>query len=234
MAEWAPKRFWTCATVEPAGDGFAVHLDGRPVRTPAKTPLILPKPALAQAIAVEWDAQQGLIRPETMPMTRMANSALDKVAPLHGAVVVEVAGFGGSDLLCYRAEAPAPLVARQVRAWDPLLDWIAVEGAPLVVTAGLMPVVQPEGSLARLRDRVAGHDPFRLTALHDLVAITGSLVLGLAIAAGRIAPEEAWDLSRIDEDWQAEEWGADEEAAEAAALRRAALLDASRFFGLCG
>lgn len=235
MAEWAPKRFWTKAAAEAVEGGFAVLLDGRGVKTPAKTALVLPTLAMAEAVAAEWDAQQGLIRPETMPVTRMANSALDKVAPLHAAVVAEVSGFGASDLLCYLADEPEPLVARQRAGWDPLLDWAAVHlGARLVQTGGLMPVAQPEASVARLAEHVAGHDAFRLAALHDLVAITGSLVLGLALAAGRITPDEAWALSRIDEDWQAEQWGTDEEAAEAAALRRVALGDAARFFGLCG
>ncbi|MFT4150565.1 MAG: ATP12 family protein [Paracoccaceae bacterium] len=235
MTAWAPKRFWQAATVEPAEAGFTVRLDGRPVKTPAKTLLVVPTQAMAQAIAAEWDAQQGLVRPETMPMTRMANSALDKVGPLHPAVVDEVAGFGGSDLLCYRADAPEELAARQRQGWDPLLDWAATRlGAPLVQTVGVIHVAQSPESLARLRGHVAGQGAFPLVALHDLVAITGSLILGLAVAEGRLTPEQAWALARIDEDWQAEQWGIDDEAAEHAALRRAALMDAARFYGLCG
>ena len=235
MSEWAPKRFWTSAAAVPAEAGFTVHLDARPVRTPAKAALIVPTEAMAQAIAVEWDAQTGTLRPETMPLTRMANSAIDKVAVLQPQVVAEVAGFGGSDLLCYRADAPEDLVARQARGWDPVLDWAADHlQAPLLRTAGVMHVAQPEASLATLTAHVAAHDPFRLTALHDLVAITGSLVLGLAIARGHLTPEAAWTLARIDEDFQAEQWGVDEEAAEQAALRRQALLDSARFLGLCG
>lgn len=235
MTAWAPKRFWTAATAEPAEGGFTVRLDGRGVRTPAKTPLRVPTLAMAEAIAAEWGAQEGLVRPETMPMTRMANSALDKVAPQHAGVVGEVAGYGASDLLCYRADAPEELVTRQGRGWDPLLDWAAVRlGAPLRPTTGIVYVTQDAAALARLRDRVAAQDAFRLVALHDLVAITGSLVLGLAVAEGRIAADEAWALSRIDEDWQTAQWGIDEEAAEHAVLRRAALLDAARFYGLCG
>lgn len=235
MAEWAPKRFWQAATVVPAEAGFTVRLDGRPVRTPAKTALIVPTSAMAAAIAAEWDAQEGTVRPETMPMTRMANSAIDKVAILHPQVVDEVAGFGGSDLLCYRAEGPDDLIDRQRQGWDPLLDWAAVQlQAPLAQTEGIMHVAQPSDSLERLGGLVAAHDPFRLTALHDLVAITGSLVLGLAIAQGRLTPDDAWTLARIDEDFQAEQWGIDEEAADHAAFRRQALLDAARFLGLCG
>lgn len=235
MTGWAPKRFWTSANVDAVEGGFAVRLDGRGVKTPAKTPLVVPTHAMAQAIAAEWDAQQGLVRPETMPMTRMANSALDKVGPLHAQVVDEVSGFGGSDLLCYRAHGPEALVQRQAAAWDPLLEWSATAlSAPLRQTAGVIHVAQDRSSLARLRARVASQDAFRLVALHDLVAITGSLVLGLAVAEGRLDVAEAWGLARVDEDWQAEQWGIDDEAAEHAALRRAALVDAARFYGLCG
>lgn len=231
---WAPKRFWTEARAVPAaGGGFTVHLDGRPVRTPAKAPLILPTEALARHVAAEWDAQEGEVRPETMPATRMANSAIDKVAPQHAAVVDEVARYGGSDLLCYRAEAPAELAERQ-RAWDPVLAWAAEElGAPLLVTAGVIPVAQPAGALARLRGHVAALPPAELAAMHDLVAISGSLVLGLAVGRRRMTGTEAFALSRIDEAYQAEKWGRDEEAAALEDKRLAAFLDAEAFFLLC-
>ena len=231
MTGWAPKRFWKAAAAVPAEGGFTVQLDGRPVKTPAKTPLILPTLALAQAVAAEWDAQQGVVRPETMPMTRMANSALVKVPPAFDAVVDEIARYGATDLLCYRAEAPESLVRRQAEGWDPLLDWAAATfDAPLVITVGIVPVAQPDTSLARLRAVVAGYDAFRLVGLHDLVAITGSLVLGLAVARGRLTPDAAFALSRLDEDWQAELWGVDSEAAASAAAKRGDLSDAARFF----
>lgn len=235
MSEWAPKRFWKDASTEAVPGGYTVRLDARGVKTPAKTPLVVPTLAMAMAIADEWQAQEGLVRPHTMPLTRMANSALDKVTPLHAQVVAEVAGFGGSDLLCYRAAGPEDLAARQRQGWDPLLDWSALRlDAPLFQTAGVIHIGQPADSLARLTQHVAAQDAFRLTALHDLVAITGSLVLGLAVARQRLSADEAWALSRLDEDWQAEQWGIDEEAAEQASLRHAALLDAARFYGLCG
>lgn len=234
MSGWTAKRFWKAAAAEPCEGGFTVRLDARPVKTPAKTPLVVPSLDLAHVIASEWDAQQGVIRPETMPATRAANSALDKVTPLFDAVVDEVAGYGGSDLLCYRAEGPIELVARQAEAWQPLLDWAEMEfDAPLVVTTGVIPVAQPQASLARLRAAVAAETAFGLAALHDLVAITGSLVVGLAIARGRVAGEHGFALSRIDEAWQIEQWGEDEEAAAAESMRRAALLDAERFYRLC-
>ncbi len=235
MSGWTAKRFWKTATVEAAEGGFTVRLDARPVKTPAKRLLVVPTEGMAAVIAAEWDAQQGIIRPDTMPHTRGANSAIDKVTPLFDAVVDEIAGYGGSDLLCYRATDPEPLIARQAAVWDPLVDWAAQDlNAPLAVTAGIIPVAQPPAVLARLRGVVAGHSPFQLVALHDLVAISGSLVLGLAVARGRLSADDAFAVSRIDESWQIEQWGADEEAAETEALRRDAFLHASRFFGLCG
>lgn len=235
MTGWTPKRFWSQAHAEPCEGGFTVRLDARAVRTPARAPLVLPTFALAQAVAAEWQAQEGTVKPATMPMTRMANSAIDKVAPQFDAVVDIVAAYGGTDLLCYRATAPAALAARQAAAWDPLLDWAArTLGAPLAVTAGVIPCAQPDASLARLSDAVRAEGPFRLSALHDLVAISGSLILGLAVARGRLTPDAAFDLSRIDESWQAELWGADDEATESEAVRRAGLLEAGRFYALCG
>lgn len=232
---WAPKRFWTEAKVQAVDDGWTVLLDTRPVKTPAKRPLVLPTEGLARLVAEEWDAQSGKIDPSTMPATRMANSALDKVASMVPAVADHLAEYGGSDLLCYRAEKPAALVARHAEAWDPLLDWAADHlGARLTVTAGVIHVTQPEPALQALRAHVHGLGPFHLAAFHDLVAISGSLILALAVAKGRLSPEEAWVLARIDETFQAEEWGEDEEAAEIAALKRADFLLAARFFALAG
>ena len=235
MADWAAKRFWKASAVVPEGMGFAIHLDGRPVRSPAKAPLILPTAALAAAIAAEWDAQTGVIRPGTMPLTRAANSSIDKVAPLIDAVVDELAGYGGTDLLCYRAHGPEALTLRQALAWDPLLAWSAdVLGAPLNVTAGVIPVAQPTASLARLRGHVAGHSAFQLAGLHDLVAISGSVILALGVARARLGADEAFAISRIDETWQNEQWGADAEATAHEALRAEAFRNAGRFFALCG
>jgi len=235
VSTWTARRFWTSASAVQVEGGFAVHLDARPVKTPLKAPLVLPTEALARAVAAEWQAQEGKVRPETMPVTRTANSALDKVGPQHGAVADMLAGYGESDLLCYRAEGPEALIRRQAEAWDPLLDWAATGlGAPLRVTTGVMPVTQPPTSLAALSRLVHQLDPFRLAAFHDLVAISGSLVLALAVIRGRLTADLAWTLSRTDEDWQIALWGEDEEAAEHAALKRAAFLAADRFYGLCG
>ena len=234
MSGWKAKRFWKQATVEPEGAGWGVRLDGRPVKTPAKSPLVVPTEAMARAIAAEWDAQQAEVRPATMPVTRAANSAIDKVTPQFAAVAAMLADYGGTDLLCYRAEGPVPLVERQRAAWDPLLDWAAQHlGAPLACATGVLPVAQAPDSLARLTAEVQEFDPFRLTALHDLVAISGSLVIGLAVARGRIGVDAGWLASRIDEHWQAEQWGADDEATAAEAVKRAAMADAARFLMLC-
>lgn len=233
MSEWKAKRFWTAVEVVEAEGGFRVMLDGRGVATPGKLPLVLPTRAMAQAVAAEWDAQEGEIKPLTMPCTRSANSAIERVAPQHREVAEMLASYGETDLLCYRAERPAELTQRQTEGWDPLLDWAAERyGARLRVTAGVVPVAQPEAAVAKLAQAVHAVEPFAMTALHDLITLTGSLVLGLAVAEGRLSAKQAWDLSRIDELWQIEQWGADEEAAEAAAAREAQLRHAEAFWAL--
>lgn len=235
MSAWKPKRFWTSVTVEPEDGGFTIRLDGRPVRTPAKSPLILPTRQMAEAVAAEWQAQEKEIRPETMPVSRFANSAIDKVRVQFSEVADMLAEYGGTDLLCYRATAPHELADRQAAAWDPLLAWAAGRYlAPLNVTSGVMHIEQPAGSLAALRAALHARDPFRLAALHDLIAITGSLVLGLAIAEGRLSADEGFELSRIDEHWQVGQWGADDEATVNEGLKLAALREAARFSELCG
>ncbi|QYK42542.1 MAG: ATPase [Paracoccaceae bacterium] len=236
MSGWPRKRFWAEARAGAVpGGGWTVLLDGRALKTPARAPLVLPSLPLAEAIAAEWQAQQAEVRPATMPLARIAHSAIDKVAPQAAAVAAELAGYGATDLLCYRASAPAELAARQAAAWDPLLAWAADHlSAPLRSVTGVMPVAQPPASLAALARRLDGLTPFQLSALHDLVAIPGSLVLGLAVAGGRLTAAAAFDMSRIDEHWQAELWGRDDEAAESEALKRSAHGHAARFFGLCG
>jgi chaperone required for assembly of F1-ATPase len=230
MSEWAAKRFWKGATVGEEAGGHIVLLDGRPIRTPSRALLVLPTRALAAALAEEWDRQEEIIRPATMPMTRLANTAQDRVAPEFDAVARMVAAYGETDLLCYRAEGPAELVRRQAEVWDPLLDWAAARfGARLHPTAGVVPVAQSDAALDRLAAAVRDRSPWRLTALHEFVALTGSLVAGLAVAEGARTPDEAWTLSRIDEDWQVSQWGSDSEAEAAAARRRAEFHEAVRF-----
>lgn len=235
MSAWKAKRFWKTATAEACDGGFTVRLDGRAVKTPAKSAFVLPTLAMAQAAATEWDAQVKEVRPETMPVTRMANSAIDKVAVQFDEVAGLLAAYGESDLLCYRATGPVELIARQEAAWNPLLDWAAaVLGAPLVATAGVVHVAQPPGSIAALRARLFALTPFQLAAMHDLISISGSLILGFAVAGQRLTAAEAFSISRIDEQWQAEKWGEDEDAAALEALKRAALIEAARFWNLCG
>ncbi len=233
MSGWAAKRFWKEASVEQTPDGFTVMLDGRAVKTPAKTPLILPTRLMAGAVAQEWDAQDGVIDPNGMPVTRSANAAIDKVATQHAEVAGLLAEYGATDLLCYRAESPVELVQRQAAAWDPLLDW-AEEALQvrLIPAAGVMFVPQDPDALARLSARVAELDAFRLAAFHDLVGMSGSLILGFATAHDRLSPEEAWALSRLDETWQEEQWGEDEEATAQAALKKQAFIHAKRFYAL--
>lgn len=231
MSEWKQKRFWTTAAVEEADGGLTVSLDGRKVRTPAKAPLIVPSRRMAEAIAAEWQAQDGVIDPLAMPFTRSANAAIDKVATQHGDVARMIADYGDSDLLCYRADSPQALIDRQAAQWDPYLDWAAHRfEARLVPRTGLMHEAQDAKALGRLSAVVHGLDPFRMTALHDLVSLSGSLVLGLAAAMDHAPVGEIWAVSRLDELWQHEQWGVDDEAETAAAVKREAFVHAKSFW----
>lgn len=233
MSEWSMKRFWKEAQVAQEAGGFSVTLDGRPVKTPSKAALVLPSRSLAEAIAAEWQAQEDAVDPESMPATRSANSAIDKVTHQHAEVAEMLAAYGDSDLTCYRADRPADLAARQAETWDPLLDWADARfGARLQPRCGVMHVAQDADALGRLGRELARMDAFELTAFHDLVTISGSLVIALAVETGEITPEAGWDASRIDETWQEEQWGEDEEAARMAAHKRAAFLHAARFLAL--
>ena len=230
MTEWVARRFWREAVAQETEGGWEVALDGRPVRTPSKAPLIVPTRALAEALSAEWSAVGERIDPLSMPWTRSANSAVEKVKPQRGAVVAALAEYGGTDLLSYRADGPEALAERQRAAWDPLLEWAESRfGGRLAVTEGVMPVAQDASAVAALRAPLEAVDAFALTALHDLVVLPGSLVIGLAAAEGRAPPEELWRLSRIDEEFQAEQWGRDAEAEAASPTKEAAFLHAHRF-----
>ncbi len=229
MSDWAAKRFWTDVEVVEDQSGYSIGLDGRSVKTPAKAALTVPSRALADAIADEWRAVEGKIDPGIMPFTRSANAAIDKVAAQFDDVAEMLAAYGGTDLLCYRAEGPEGLVERQQDGWDPILNWAdATFGARLVPTVGIMPVTQSSEALACLATPLFLATSFELTALHDLIALSGSLVLGLAVTQRRLSADEAWALSRIDENWQAEQWGVDEDAAQVAEIKREAFLHADR------
>lgn len=234
MTDWAAKRFWTKTQVIAVEGGYSVTLDGRAVRTPAKSAVTLPTQAMADAVAREWDAQEGKINPLSMPFTRAANAATDKVTPQHGEVADMLAAYGDSDLICYRASDPRGLVERQNKGWDPLVDWSATAlKAPLQVYVGVMHAEQPANSIAALTSRVHAFDAYRLTAFHDLVSLSGSLIIGFAVTENYASAEALWEISRIDETWQSEQWGHDEEAEQMAATKREAFLHADSFFRLC-
>lgn len=227
------KRFYEDVRIEREEAGHAIHLDGRPVRTPLKNTLTVPARPLAEAIAEEWSAQGEHIVPATMPITKIANTSIDHSVSKREGIIDEFVSFAGSDLLCYRADAPQGLVERQRAHWDPLLGWVKeYAGADLLVTAGVIHQSQPEEALASLRQQAAALDAFRLTALQTLTALTGSAVVSLAIAEGAIGGEAAWTAVNVDEDWQIELWGWDAEAERQRASRRVEFDAAVRFLGL--
>ncbi|WP_291729361.1 ATP12 family chaperone protein [Leisingera sp. F5] len=231
MSGWAQKRFWKQVLVAQTEDGFAVELDGRRVKTPAKAPLAVPTRAMGDAIAAEWDAQTESVDPGTMPCTRSANAAIDKVTHQHSEVAAMLAEYGDSDLLCYRADAPVELTLRQAQEWDPALDWAAgALGVRLQPRTGILHQPQEAAALSALADKVHAMTPFQLAAFHDLVGISGSLILGFAAAQGWRSADEIWQLSRLDERWQEEQWGVDEDAQAAAEVKRQEFLHAKRFY----
>ena len=230
MSEWKKKRFWTDVTAQQEADGWTVHLDGRLVKTPAKVTLMLPTAALAQAVVAEWEAQDGEIDPNSMPFTRSANAAIDKVATQHYEVAEMLAAYGDADLLCYRAESPKELVERQCAIWDPYLDWAAETlGARLHPRTGVIHESQDIAALATLSKHVHALTAFELAAFHDLVSLSGSLVLGFAAAQDLHPAPIIWAASRVDEIWQEEQWGEDEEAQNVAEIKKASFLQAKAF-----
>jgi chaperone required for assembly of F1-ATPase len=215
------KRFYRLATVSPEAGGVAILLDGRPVRTPARNLLRVPTEELADEIAAEWNRQGEEIDPQSMPLTGLANAAIDRVGPDPAAFGRSLAEYGESDLLCYRAEGPESLVERQCRLWDPLLGWARTRfGVEIETTAGIMHRRQPAQTVEQLGRAVAARGVFQLAGLAPLVTIAGSLIVALALAEGAIGLEAAWDAAMLDEAWQAEQWGADPLAAASLENRR--------------
>lgn len=227
------KRFWKDVSVEREDGGWGIRLDGRPVKTPARASLVVPTEALAEAIAEEWRAVRGTIDPRAMPLTGLANAAIDRVAPDRGAFAEGLARYAEADLACYRAEGPRALIERQVESWDALLGWARRRfDVDFATTSGLMHVAQPPATVEQLSHAVAALDAFRLAGLSPLVTIGGSLVAALAVAEKARTPEQAWDAVSIDESWQLEQWGSDAEAEEALENRKRDFLAASRFLSL--
>jgi chaperone required for assembly of F1-ATPase len=227
------RRFYKTAGIVPLAAGFGIALDGRPVKTPGRRDLAAPNARLAEAIADEWNAQGEKIDPRAMPLTGLANAALDRVAADAPAFAAGLAAYGESDLLCYRAEGPAALVARQSEHWDPIIAW-AQQRYDLVLelAVGVMHMQQPAETRAALGAAVAANDPFALAGLSPLVTISGSLLIALALAEGALSLDAAWAAGTLDDQWQAEQWGEDPEAAAALAGRRRDFEAGSRFLSL--
>lgn len=227
------KRFYQKAESMPAVAGYGIAVDGRQVKTPAKHDLIVPNAALAAAIAAEWEAQQGEVRPATMPLTRLAGTAVDRSATRREAIVLQVANYAGTDLVCYRARHPPALAARQQAVWQPLIDWAVLRyDAPLVITSGVMPASQPPTSLRAFAAAVAEQDDFMLTALHAATAACGSLIIALALLEGRLDVAEAVAAAQLDECFQIEAWGEDAEQAERRRASAADVTAAAQFLSL--
>ena len=223
------KRFYKEVAV---ADG-AILLDGKPVKTPARAALMLPTPALAQAVAAEWRAQGDEIDPRTMRLTGLGNAAIDRVAPDMAAFIRPLAAYAESDLLCYRADAPPELVARQAEAWDPLLDWARRRfDVHFTVTNGIIHAPQPDATVSRLGEALGAYDAFHLAGLAPIITIGGSLVTALALAESEVDPDSAFDLTHLDELWQARRWGEDKLALEARAIRKLDFMAAAELLAL--
>jgi chaperone required for assembly of F1-ATPase len=227
------KRFYKAADAIDAGDGFTVQLDGKTLQTPAKQALRVPSRALAEAIAAEWRGQGVTVSPLTLPLTRLVSTAIDRVAPRRDAMIAEIANYAATDLLCYRAEDPPELAERQRRIWQPLLDWAAERhDAALTVTHGITPVQQPPAALAAIERAIAAHDAMQLVALHLATTACGSVVIGLALLAERLTPEEAFTAAQLDESFQIERWGEDAEQTQRRAALKEDIALAARFAAL--
>jgi chaperone required for assembly of F1-ATPase len=221
------RRFYNVATVREGEDGFSVLLDTKPVRTPARHLLVAPRRRIAEAIAAEWNAQGNTVDPTSMPLTGLANAIIDGVAPTPQPVADEIAKYLGSDLVFYRAKAPAGLVRRQAEAWDPVLAWAREGlGARFVCAEGLVHVTQPEPALVAGRAAIP-HEPWALGALNSITTLTGSALIALALAAGQLSVDEAWAAAHVDEDWNMQQWGEDSQALQRRAARFAEMQGAA-------
>ena len=227
------KRFWSEVTVREVDGGFGIELDGRPVKTPARASLTVPTRALAEAIAEEWRDCGEEVNPRAMPLTGLANAAIDRVAPDPESFAAGLAKYAEADLTCYRAEGPDALVQRQAESWDVLLDWARRRyDVDFKCSTGIMHVTQPIDTTTKLAHAVAILDPFRLAGLAPLITIGGSLIAALAVLEEAIPADSAWEAVCLDDRWQAEQWGADDEATAALDARRADFLAAACFLSL--
>ncbi|WP_353217883.1 ATP12 family protein [Sandarakinorhabdus sp.] len=231
------KRFWKTASVTTGdhdwGHDWGVALDGKPLRTPARAPLAVPTLALADAIAAEWNAQGDIVNPRSLPMTGLANAAIDRVAPDVTGFADGLAVFAENELLAYRAGHPAPLVAQQAAGWDPWLAWAQTRhGLEFTLVTGIIHQPQPPATLARVAAAYRSFDVFRLAALNPVVTISGSALIGLAVADGAMDAATAWAIGHLDELWQAEQWGKDPLAEAGHAERQADLAAAVRCLAL--
>lgn len=226
----ARRRFYKTVSVSASDDGFEVKLDGRPIRTPMKRPLALPTHALAEAVAAEWDAQEDRIHPHAMTLTKLAYTAIDRIALNPELVSDAIVSFAASDLVCYRAAWPLGLVARQAEAWDPMLDWARTAlHASFEVTTGVVHVAQPPSVLKAVRRYLESLSYWELTAILSIATLLDSALMALRVFDGNMRPLEAWAAAHVDEDWQIEHWGEDAEAVERRAGRRAEFDACCRF-----
>ena len=235
MSEWKQKRFWKNVRIVSSETGYFIKLDNKILKTPAKKQMKLPTEALAKKVASEWDEQVEEIDPTTMPFTKSSNAALDKVSEQFAEVSSLLVEYGDTDLLYYRADSPPELQKRQKAGWDPILKW-AENTIKVQINYGTGIVYIPQNAklFSETRRKINKLSIFQLTAFYDMVSITGSFILGLAIIKGRLSAEEAYQLSRIDEQWQLEQWGEDEEAQASSNLKNVAILHSEEFFALSG
>lgn len=227
------KRFYQKAEPAKRAGGYAITLDGRPIKTPGKRDLLVPSGVLAAAIAEEWNAQEIEVRTATMPLTRLATTTRDRVTTQRDAIIRQTANYAGTDLVCYRATHPPALAARQQAVWQPLIDWAVLRyDAPLVVTTGVIPKTQSATSLRAFAAAVSENDDFALTALHVATAACGSLIIALALFEGHLDAEGAFTTAQLDESFQIEAWGEDAEEAERRRALAADIQAAARFISL--
>jgi chaperone required for assembly of F1-ATPase len=231
-----PRRFYREVDVVALDGQYGIHLDQKPVKTPAKRTLALPTQAAAELAATEFRAQEKLVDPLTMPVTRIANTTIDGVADNLQAVIEDIVKFAASDLLCYRADSPAALVEREAQAWDPLLDWMRDSfGANFILVEGVMPAAQPREAVAAFANRLRVHgEPYRIACIHTLTSLTGSAIAALAIAESFADAQDVWQAAHVDEDWNIEQWGQDEQAAERRDLRHGEFMAATNLLRALG